>query len=198
MTKFYRQILSTSIRAFVATVAIALSPIALIGGHNPESSQDYESKETSDDSAVRYLGENRSIITTGSLPGQTPGYGGPMNIAIYLTADRIDSVRVISSRETPRFLKRTNGLIRRWDNMTVAEALKIKPDAVSGATYSSRAIIANVHIGLEHMAQLQASNTAKSSFSYPITIIVSVALLIGVLCIAFKRIISYRKQQPNT
>ena len=50
----------------------------------------------------------------------------------------------------PKFFARLKDLLTSWDGKTVSKASKTEPDAVSGATYSSNAVIKNVQTGLKY------------------------------------------------
>lgn len=71
------------------------------------------------------------------------------NVPIKITLDengKIASVEMLDNRETPSFARRVeqSGLLRKWDGLTLAQAAVLNVDAVSGATYTSTAIIASV------------------------------------------------------
>ena len=63
----------------------------------------------------------------------------------------VTEIKALPNQETPRFLQHVleSGLLSRLDGMTVKEARDVRLDAVSGATYTSRAMIENIRIGLE-------------------------------------------------
>lgn len=64
---------------------------------------------------------------------------------IYISKGRVKRVKALANNETPAFFGQAKELLGRWNGMTIDEAARTQPDAVSGATYSSRAIIANMH-----------------------------------------------------
>ncbi len=93
---------------------------------------------------------SQTIINTSSLADDVVGYGGPVPVEIFITDTRIDSVSLLPNSETPGFLERVkkSGLCQAWNGMSIEEAARLEVDAVSGATYSSTALIANVRAGL--------------------------------------------------
>ncbi|MBR1732244.1 MAG: FMN-binding protein [Alloprevotella sp.] len=84
-------------------------------------------------------------LNTNRYAKDVQGFGGPVPLQIYLNAQgRIDSVTALPNTEDTQFFNKAKTLLNTWDGMTVEEALQKNVDAVSGATYSSRAIINGV------------------------------------------------------
>ena len=80
------------------------------------------------------------------------GFNGPTPLQISLDRNsKIIDVKVLDNEETPRFLNRVveAGFLDSWNGMTVKEALDKEVDAVSGATFSSKAIQKSLKIRLE-------------------------------------------------
>lgn len=100
-------------------------------------------------SALGYNG-TQEIINTTELGKDIAGYAGPVPLEIYVTDGKIDSIVALSNSESPKFFARleSSGLTHAWDGKTLKEAQTMDIDAVSGATYSSNAFIANVRAGL--------------------------------------------------
>ena len=60
-------------------------------------------------------------------------------------------IESLKNQETPKYYARVKkALFDKWNNLKVNEAQKLKVDAVTGATYSSEAVIKNVQLGLEY------------------------------------------------
>ena len=81
--------------------------------------------------------------------GTASGYGGPLRMTVAVTpVGQIASLAVVEHRETPAFVARMrrsemlNGLVRK--KYSDAIALAVDVDAVSGATYTSRAVTQSV------------------------------------------------------
>ncbi|MBR1712643.1 MAG: FMN-binding protein [Alloprevotella sp.] len=84
-------------------------------------------------------------LNTAQYAKDVQGFGGPVPLQIHLNAQgRIDSVTALPNNEDTQFFNKAKTLLNAWDGMTVGEALQKNVDAVSGATYSSRAIINGV------------------------------------------------------
>lgn len=96
--------------------------------------------------------ENGStIVNTTTIAKEVEGYNGPVPLKIYIKKNKIEKIEVLKNQETPKYLvKVKNALENAWDGLTVKEAKAKKVDAVTGATYTSEAIIKNVQKGLDH------------------------------------------------
>ena len=78
---------------------------------------------------------------------QPTGFGGKVPVSLVIGADgKIAAVIPGKNSETPGFFQRVlaSGLFRKWNGRTPAEAADMKVDAVTGATYTSRAVIKGV------------------------------------------------------
>ena len=79
------------------------------------------------------------------------GYAGETPLMIALnTKKEIICVQMLDNQETPGFLQKVvnAGLLKSWDGLKPAKAVKKKVDAVSGATYSSNSIIETLRAAL--------------------------------------------------
>ena len=102
------------------------------------------------DNAVERLDNNTTIIHTAQLPGVINGYAGPVPLDITVSDGIVSKIEALPNVETPSFFKRVTPLLDAWTGLPVAEAKELKVDAVSGATYSSNAVISNVNAGLDY------------------------------------------------
>ena len=106
-------------------------------------------------------------LNTTELGKDIIGYGGIVPLEITLENGKVKSVKALENSETPDFFKEASALLTKWNGRTVEEAQKLKVDAVSGATFSSKAIIGNVQRGLLYAAKnpVQDSIWAEIDFS---------------------------------
>ena len=106
-------------------------------------------------------------LNTTELGKDIIGYGGIVPLVITLENGKVKSVKALENSETPDFFKEASALLTKWNGRTVEEAQKLKVDAVSGATFSSKAIIGNVQRGLLYAAKnpVQDSIWAEMDFS---------------------------------
>lgn len=121
-----------------------------------------------------------TVINTTEAGKDIAGYGGAVPLEIYLTDGRIDSVRALPNRETPRFFRRVveAGLLDSWNGITPAEAVAKEVDAVSGATYSSEAVKGNVRAGLAALADAEP-DTRPSDSHHTVAFFISLIVLLG-------------------
>ncbi|MCM1292443.1 MAG: FMN-binding protein [Bacteroides sp.] len=136
---------------FMATAALMIN--GHIFGFNPAESHSADSTTTS-------IGDTIVINTTEAGKDIT-GYAGPVPLEIKITDGKIASVEALTNSETPGFFKRVveAGLLDSWNGLTLEQASTIKVDGVTGATYSSNAVIGNVKAGLATYTPVEAEET---------------------------------------
>ena len=91
-----------------------------------------------------------TIINTTTLAEDVEGYAGPTPLKIYIKKDKIEKIEALENIETPKYfaiIKRD--LLGKWNGLTVKKAATQQVDIITGATYSSEAVIENVRRGLE-------------------------------------------------
>ena len=94
------------------------------------------------------------VVNTRVLAKDVQGYGGPVPLKIHIGKDgRLTAIEAEPNAESPSFFDRAKELFSRWQGKTVDEAMAEDVDAVSGATFSSKAIIRNVQRGLAYAKQ---------------------------------------------
>lgn len=147
---------------FVALLMVAAAAItvnkALFGQNFSERGASEFSQLVSD--SISNAADGVTVIHTARLSGTVSGYAGPVPLDIYISEGKIKDIKVLPNSETPSFFERASGIINSWIGKTPEEALEMKVDAVSGATFSSNAIIHNVKSGL---AVYQGSSEKESS-----------------------------------
>lgn len=78
------------------------------------------------------------------------GFQGATPLYVYINASgHIEAVRPINNSETPKFFSRACQVLLFWKGKTVKEGLVLKPDATTGATFSTEALIKNMHAALK-------------------------------------------------
>ena len=94
------------------------------------------------------------VVNTRVLAKDVQGYGGPVPLKIHIDKDgRLTAIEAEPNAESPSFFDRAKELFSRWQGKTIDEAMAEDVDAVSGATFSSKAIIRNVQLGLAYAKQ---------------------------------------------
>ena len=129
-------------------------------GHSVESIREDSSVAVVQDS-ISNLPDGTIVIHTRSLSGTINGYAGAVPLDIYIKDGKVSDIQVLPNSETPSFLKRALPLLESWRGKEVGMALETEVDAVSGATYTSSAIISNVRAGLA-MYEGEGNRTGKS------------------------------------
>ncbi len=91
------------------------------------------------------------VVNTRVLAKDVQGYGGPVPLKIHIGKDgKLTAIEAEPNAESPDFFDRAKELFSRWQGKTIDEAMAEDVDAVSGATFSSKAIIANMQRGLAY------------------------------------------------
>ena len=94
------------------------------------------------------------VVNTRVLAKDVQGYGGPVPLKIHIGKDgKLTAIEAEPNAESPDFFDRAKELFSRWQGKTIDEAMAEDVDAVSGATFSSKAIIRNVQRGLAYAKQ---------------------------------------------
>ncbi|MHC4571030.1 MAG: 4Fe-4S binding protein [Planctomycetota bacterium] len=143
-----------------------LEPAAAAGQNAGEINyfEVYESPNTpSDDVTKKKLAGY--IFSSQDLAPEVRGFGGKMNLAIYVdTTGKLVNFHIIRSNETPAYLK----LLNKWrDSLNERKLFRPEPftdiDAVSGATVSSEAILSALQSsGHRFATQILGHKTADS------------------------------------
>ena len=95
----------------------------------------------------------QTVVNTANISRTVRGLNGPTPLKIYIKKDKITKIETLSNRETPDFFNRAKAVLKQYEGKSVKKALSTKVDAVSGATYSSKALIKNVEQGLKYYNQ---------------------------------------------
>lgn len=104
------------------------------------------------------------VVNTRVLAKDVQGYGGPVPLKIHIDKDgRLTAIEAEPNAESPSFFDRAKELFSRWQDKTIDEAMAEDVDAVSGATFSSKAIIRNVQRGLVYAKQHGLADGGKGA-----------------------------------
>ena len=102
------------------------------------------------------------VVDTRLLAKDVQGYGGQVPLRIHIDKGGVvDSIEAEPNAESPDFFSHASSLFGKWQGKTVDEAAAMEVDGVTGATFSSRAIIANVQRGLAYAKQHAALDNAS-------------------------------------
>lgn len=98
--------------------------------------------------AIKYS-KGTAIVNTSSIV-KARGFQNKTPVKIFIKNDRITKIESLPNQETPAVFARAEELYKKFIGKTVDEAAAMKVDGVSGATYSSKALIQNVKGGLKY------------------------------------------------
>ena len=91
------------------------------------------------------------VINTTEIGKNVEGYNGPTPLKIYINNNKVEKIEALKSFETPKYyVKVKKALLEKWNGLKVKEAQALQVDAVTGATFSSEAVIKNVQLGLDY------------------------------------------------
>lgn len=113
------------------------------------------------------------------------GFNGVIPLEIKMKGGKIASIGILDNKETPRFLQKVTDakLVENFYGLTPKEAINLEIDAVSGATYSSNAIIKSVKTRME----IYEKEAHPSPWTWQLIGIICCAVILCVLSICKKR-----------
>lgn len=105
---------------------------------------------------LRTLADGSIVVNTTVLASDISGYAGKVPLEITVKDGKVVNVKALDNGETKDFFNQASALLTSWNGKTIDEAIHTKVDAVSGATFSSKAIIGNMQRGLLYAQKQQA------------------------------------------
>ena len=103
-----------------------------------------------DDLSYSAINKNKEVIATFIVSNDfitsNEGYGGEINVLIGYTNGIVDGVLLLYNYESRAYIREVNnsGLFKKWNGLKIDELPLSEIDAVSGATYTSSAVIRGV------------------------------------------------------
>ena len=146
---FVARLLSLVVVVLILAAAAILRDGRILGHDLREA---HEAKALKNDT-LEVTPDGVFVVNTKPLAKDVQGYGGPVPLKIHIKDGRVAAVEAEPNAESPDFFNRAKELLNHWQGKSVDEALAEEVDAVSGATFSSRAIIANMQRGLAYAKQ---------------------------------------------
>lgn len=164
MKKKLSQILSLVV-CLLMVAAVSLRRDGKLLGHDFRAKQKAETSVKND--TLRMEPDGTMVINTTSLGKDISGYGGAVPLEISVDKKGIvTQVKALPNGETPEFFGRASALFNAWKGKSLKEAEATQVDAVSGATYSSKAIIANMQRGLQYADKASAKAQTSMQFDF--------------------------------
>ena len=138
-------------KSFSKTLIATAAALVLVGG----VSHAYRHHLTASPRTGTAIAESAPVkdtitVNTTKMGENIEGYAGTTPLEIKVYDGRVVSIKALPNDETPRFFQRVvkSDIFSKPVGLTVEEALKLELDAVTGATFSSKAVIANLRLGL--------------------------------------------------
>ena len=95
------------------------------------------------------------VVNTEKLGKEVMGYAGTTPVEIHIVDGKVEKIVALENHETPAFFEKVlaSPIFTALNGKTVKEASEVQLEAVSGATWSSKAVIENIRLGLRQAAK---------------------------------------------
>jgi uncharacterized protein with FMN-binding domain len=91
------------------------------------------------------------VINTTTIGKDVEGYNGPTPLKVYIKKNKVEKIEFLKSTETPKYYVKVKKAFQEiWNGKSVKDAKAQQVDVVTGATYSSEAVIKNVQLALDY------------------------------------------------
>ena len=104
---------------------------------------------TNDDTMIKENGVY--IINTTTIGKDIEGYNGPTPLKVYIKNNKVEKIEFLKNVESPKYYAKVKKELQdKWNGLKVKNAKTLQVDAVTGATYSSTAVIQNVQLAIDY------------------------------------------------
>jgi uncharacterized protein with FMN-binding domain len=104
---------------------------------------------TNDDTMIKENGVY--IINTTTIGKNIEGYNGPTPLKVYIKNNKVEKIEFLKNVESPKYYAKVKKELQdKWNGLKVKNAKTLQVDAVTGATYSSTAVIQNVQLAIDY------------------------------------------------
>ena len=146
------------------------------------------------------LPDGNVIVNTTEIGKDIMGYGGATPVEIQIKNGVIQKITPLKNQETPEFFGavRNSDMFESLDGLTLEEALNTRIDGVSGATFTSKALIENIKAGVAYAHDSNIASAEKDSVSETLSLkfyITIVIILAGGVIPLFLKNKRYRTLQ---
>lgn len=91
------------------------------------------------------------VINTTEIGKDVEGYQGTTPLKVYIKNNKVEKIEFLKSTETPKYYAKVKKALQdKWNGLKVKDAKSQQVDAVTGATFSSEAVIENVRLALDY------------------------------------------------
>jgi len=85
------------------------------------------------------------VVNTTTLAHDVEGYNGPTPVEVYIKKDKIVKVVPLKSQEGPKYVAKVKkDMLPKYEQMNVKKGVVPEVDAVTGATFTSKAVQENI------------------------------------------------------
>ena len=103
------------------------------------------------DDVMRKEKDGTYVINTTTLAPDVEGYLGPTPVEVYIKKNKIVKVVALKSQETPKYNARVKReMLPSYEGQKVSKGKQPQVDAVTGATFTSKAMQENVRRAVEY------------------------------------------------
>lgn len=134
------------------------------------------------------LKDGSDVINTTYLARDVMGYGGNVPLEVTIQDNTITGIKALPNSETPDFFSAAAVLMEQYKGKSVDDAIVMQVDAVTGATYSSKAITANMKRALEYYQRAErVEDTSLTYYDDPKTIAAALVILLAAIVPLFTK-----------
>ena len=102
------------------------------------------------DNTVMSKDAGTMVVNTTSMTKNVRGYKGTTPVKIYIKKNKVMKVEGLPNRESPKYFAMAKAVLEQFEGKSVTKASKMQVDGVTGATYTSKALVKNVQTGLDY------------------------------------------------
>ena len=85
------------------------------------------------------------VVNTTTLAQDVEGYNGPTPVEVYIKKNKIVKVVPLKSQEGPKYVAKVKkDMLPKYEQMNVKQGVVPEVDAVTGATFTSKAVQENI------------------------------------------------------
>lgn len=90
------------------------------------------------------------VVNTSALCTDVKGYKDMTPVTITIKKNVVTAIEALRNNETPRYLDMAKVILQKWVGLKPDKAQALEVDAVTGATFTSKALTENVRRGLKY------------------------------------------------
>ena len=91
------------------------------------------------------------VVNTTTLAADVEGYNGPTPVEVYIKKNKIVKVVPLKSQEGPKYVAKVKkDMLPKYEQMNVKKGVVPEVDAVTGATFTSKAVQENIRRAVDY------------------------------------------------